>query len=340
MLVCYNCGTPERDEAGKCPHCGRADFISEAAWKRKQREGGGPEAGIAHVAPHVAERLTRPLVAEPVVGASAAPPTEAGPAAREPAAPVQGWFGAEFKYVAGTAIGCLGLWLAFAGAIGMAEAVELPARIVGGLMAAGGAALLALGIWDTVQGGASARRLRVILGAVCAIVLLGLASYYINPIPAAHLGHHHGEVPEQEETGPMDAKAEELGDPNAKVKVEALVPAAQCFDPALEVVRKLAEEHPHDVSIKLYPLGSPGAKDVAKKYNQACAGFFINGSISYKMTERDGTERELYFDKSPGDAYTAEDLDAALRDAIAKAKAAPKPAAKASGKGAKGAREH
>jgi hypothetical protein len=251
-----------------------------------------------------------------------------------------GWFGAEFKYVAGTAIGCLGLWLAFAGAMGMDEAVELPARIVGGLMAAGGAALLALGIWDTVQGGASARRLRVILGAVCAIVLLGLASYYINPIPAAHLGHEHGEVPEQQATAPTRPGLEELGDPNAKVKVEGLVPVSQCFDPALEVVRKLAEEHPHDVSVKLYAMEGDQARDVRKKYNQPCAGFFINGSLTYKIKEPDGTERELYFDKSPGDAYTAEDLDAALRDAIAKAKSAPKPAAKASGKGAKGAREH
>jgi hypothetical protein len=340
LLVCYNCGTPEKDEAGRCPHCGRSDFISETVWKRKQGERGGRQGAIAQVAPHVAERLTKPLVAEPAGGASGAPAAEPA-SARMEAAPVQGWFGAELKYVVGTAIGALGLWLAFAGAVGMGAAAEMPARIVGGLMAAGGAVLLALGIWDTVQGGASARRPRVILGAVCAVVLLGLASYYINPLPGAHFGHEHAPAAEQHQGSPQRPEVEELGDPSAKVTVEGLVPSSQCFDPALDVVRKLAEAHPHDVCVKLYALGSEKGKGVAKKYNQSCAGFFINGKMGYTFKDADGVQRECYFDRSPGEQYTADDLQAALKDAIAKAKAAPtKPAAKPSGNGAKAKREH
>ncbi|MFQ6099149.1 MAG: hypothetical protein ACE5O2_15565, partial [Armatimonadota bacterium] len=84
-----------------------------------------------------------------------------------------------------------------------------------------------------------------------------------------------------------------------------------------EVVRSVAKEHPDDICVRLYAMEGPKAAELMEKYNSTCAGFFINGQMEYTIRDPDGTERTFYFGKSPGDEYTIDDLDQALRYALA-----------------------
>lgn len=102
------------------------------------------------------------------------------------------------------------------------------------------------------------------------------------------------------------------------VKVAGAVPDSACHAEVCAVLRKLAEEHPEELEVTLYRMQSPEA---VKAVGITCAGYAIDGSTSYTLKGADGTERKLKFEKSPElGEWSAADLEAAVLDALAKAR--------------------
>ena len=124
-------------------------------------------------------------------------------------------------------------------------------------------------------------------------------------------------LPESQMKGLSGAK-EVLGNPQAPVKVWALVAPVRCWNPAVELLRAMHKKHPNELYVEMYNMASPeGAEERTK--HKGCAGIEINGASKVPVVMADGTEREVTLQKSPGQLYALEDLQRALEQAVKKA---------------------
>ncbi len=120
-----------------------------------------------------------------------------------------------------------------------------------------------------------------------------------------HEGHEH----EGEATKTASPSVgQQMGSPDAKVKIEAVIPPSDCQMPTLRMLEEIGKADPKRVRVEIYPMGSPAAQKVASKYNKFCAAVFINGRTDFVLTSAEGGKRQVICEKSPGMSYQPADL--------------------------------
>lgn len=95
-----------------------------------------------------------------------------------------------------------------------------------------------------------------------------------------------------------------------RVTVDACVPAVGCHVGLVQMLYRLADAYPDDLSVRVYELHSP---EGAQAIGATCAGYAVNGSTEFTYSRADGSGRTAVFLKSTEmGTYTAGELCAAV----------------------------
>ena len=97
------------------------------------------------------------------------------------------------------------------------------------------------------------------------------------------------------------------GSPEAKVKIVAVLPPAECQVPTLRILDEIARAEPKRVRVEIYGMGSPESMKILQQHNATCASVFINGRKDFTLTSG-GQTRRVICEKSPGMSYQSTDL--------------------------------
>ncbi|MCC6444278.1 MAG: hypothetical protein IT210_12595 [Armatimonadetes bacterium] len=142
-------------------------------------------------------------------------------------------------------------------------------------------------------------------------------------------GHGHDESAEPQmqnmagkaDRGPMGGgpvgggKAQEFGDKNAKIVVDAIVPTdTECHQKTVQLLEGFVKKHPKDVYVKVHNLHSPSGEQAKSKFGVTCATVLINGKYEFEANGK-----HLIFSKKPNDPgspYQSEDVVTVLEQQL------------------------
>ncbi|MGQ9730578.1 MAG: hypothetical protein ACUVX8_04820 [Candidatus Zipacnadales bacterium] len=112
-----------------------------------------------------------------------------------------------------------------------------------------------------------------------------------------------------------------LGDPAAKVKVEAFIPGHQgCGNETAKVLCDLQAANPDKLRLVVVNFDDRGGAAYQEKTGTSCAGLLINGKQEMEIPgPHGGKPLKIVFKDNLGDRYSVEDLQAALNQAFLKA---------------------
>lgn len=106
-------------------------------------------------------------------------------------------------------------------------------------------------------------------------------------------------------------KGNTLGNPDAKVRVVAVVPlGVECHMQTIQILQEIAKADPKRVRVEIYDMNSSKGQQELASHGVHCASVFVNGKNQWKI-KQDGKERTVICMRKPNDpmsTYNSTDL--------------------------------